>query len=262
MRQESTEAVFRVAGDIAETRPHAAGPWDAGMQHGSPPSALITWAAEQMPTPRPMRVARVTIDLMRPVPIAPLTILRKTLREGRKIQLCEVSLQANGVEVVRGTVLKIRRDAVALPDEATMPPLDVPGPGEGIREATERMINPFIRGMSISSVRGRLMGHGPAAIWYRSEQPMIEGEPTSPAMRAVIASDFSNATSPLLDFKHWTFLNADLSVSFAREPVGDWILLNGETLIGRDGGGLATSRLADAKGYFGRAVQSLVVERR
>lgn len=264
MLQQDTlmEAVFRITGDVAETRPHAAGPWSPDMQHGSPSAALVTWAAEQIPTPRPMRIARVTIDLMRPVPLAPLTIARNLLREGRKIQLSEISLRANGVEVVRGTVLKVRSEGVTLPDGAMPSPLDLPGPDAGVREETSRMINPFIRGMSIASVRGRLMGRGPAAIWYRSDRPMIEGEATSPAMRAVIASDFSNATSPLLDFRQWLFLNADLTVSMARDPVGEWVLLNGETIIGPDGRGVATARLADEQGYFGRSIQNLVIEKR
>ena len=42
-----------------------------------------------------MRIARVTVDLMRPVPVAPLTIETEVLREGRKIQLCGVRLLAN-----------------------------------------------------------------------------------------------------------------------------------------------------------------------
>jgi len=60
----------------------------------------------------------------------------------------------------------------------------------------------------------------------------------------------------------WTFINADLTVSLARQPVGEWILLDGESLIGPGGAGLATARLADPRGYFGRAVQSLVIEKR
>jgi len=39
-------------------------------------------------------------------------------------------------------------------------------------------------------------------------------------------------------------------------------LLDGDSWIGPDGMGLAMSRLADRQGYFGRAVQSLVIERR
>jgi hypothetical protein len=49
-------------------------------------------------------------------------------------------------------------------------------------------------------------------------------------MRAVVAADFCNGTSAALDFGAWTFLNADLTVSIAREPVGEWILLDAEKL--------------------------------
>jgi len=39
-------------------------------------------------------------------------------------------------------------------------------------------------------------------------------------------------------------------------------LVDAESSIGPDGAGLATARLADTNGYFGRAVQSLVIEQR
>jgi hypothetical protein len=103
---------------------------------------------------------------------------------------------------------------------------------------------------------------GPGAIWFRVDRPLIAGAAVSQAMRAVVASDFSNGVSPALDFSQWTFINADLTVSLAREPVGDWVLLDSESWIGPDGAGLAMSRLADTSGYFGRTVQSLVIERR
>jgi len=57
-------------------------------------------------------------------------------------------------------------------------------------------------------------------------------------------------------------INADLTVNFTRQPVGEWILLDAESWIGPDGAGLATARLADSVGYFGRAIQSLVIEKR
>jgi len=102
------EPIFGVDGNNVVTSPDAAGPWDPRMQHGSAPAALVVWAAEKLPTPVPMQIARVTIDLMRPVPVAPLTILTEILREGRKIQLSAVRLLADGVVVVAATVLKIK----------------------------------------------------------------------------------------------------------------------------------------------------------
>ncbi len=102
----------------------------------------------------------------------------------------------------------------------------------------------------------------PPAIWYRVDRPLVEGFAISQAVRAVVAADFCNGTAAALDFRQWTFINADLTVSFARQPQGEWILLDAESQIGSDGAGLATARLADQRGYFGRAVQSLVVEKR
>lgn len=254
------EAVFRVENDRVVTREHAAGPWDPTMQHGGAPSSLVVWAAERIPTPQPMQIARVTVDLMRPVPVAPLTIETDVVRDGRKIQLCAIRLLANGVEVVRASVLKVRAQPVTLPDVVAEMPIDVPLQDAGCEEP--QVSNNFLGSVTLRAVKGGFLKPGPAAIWFRANRPMVEGAPNSQVMRTVLAADCTNGVSSVLDFTKWTFLNADLTVSFAREPVGEWILLNSEMTLGRDGAGLAVSRLGDMHGYFGRAVQSLVVEPR
>jgi hypothetical protein len=256
------DAIYRVDGGRVHVSPNAAGPWDPTMQHGSAPAALVVFAAERIPTSVPMRVARVTIDLMRPVPLTPLTLKTEVLREGRKIQLCAVRLLADDVVVVTATVLKIKTQAQALPPDIADRPAEFPGPDQSQPEPADFSASPFVRGMSLRAARGRFGVPGPGAIWYRVAWPLIEGFAVSQAMRAVIAADFCNATAPSLDFRQWTFINADLTVSMAREPVGEWILLDGCSSIGPDGAGLAMARLADERGTFGRAVQSLVIEKR
>ena len=101
------------------------------MQHGSAPAALAVWAAERIPTREPMRIARVTIDLMRPVPVAPLTLESEVLREGRKIQLCAIRLRAGNAVVVSSNVLKIKTQALQLPPEAGDIAVELPGPEIG-----------------------------------------------------------------------------------------------------------------------------------
>jgi Thioesterase-like superfamily len=256
------DAIYRVGGNHVLVSPNAAGPWDPSMQHGSAPAALVVWAAENIPTPVPMRIARVTIDLMRPVPLAPLTIKTDIKREGRKIQLCAVTLLADDVVVVAASVLKIKTQALALPSEISDRPVALPGPDASRPEPADFSSSPFVKGMSLRAARGRFGVPGPGAIWYRVEWPLIEGFAESQAMRAVVAADFCNDTAPSLDFRQWTFVNADLTVNMAREPVGEWILLDGCSRIGPDGAGLAMARLADERSIFGRAVQSLVIERR
>ena len=256
------DAVYRVDGNRVVTSPNAAGPWDPRMQHGSAPAALVVWAAEAMPAPVPMRIARVTIDLMRPVPVAPLTVHSEVLREGRKIQLCAIKLFAEDVAVVSATVLKIKTQALVLPPDVRDQPVELPGPDQAREEKVDFSNSPFVTGISLRAARGAFGVPGPGAIWYRVDRPLVEDAQVSQAMRAVVAADFCNGTSAALDFRQWTFINADLTVSFARQPLGEWILLDAESWIGPDGAGLAMARLADQRGYFGRAVQSLVIERR
>jgi hypothetical protein len=255
-------AIYRVDGDRVVTSPDAAGPWNAGMQHGSAPAALVVWAAEAIPTREPMQIARVTIDLMRPVPVAPLTFKTEVLREGRKIQLCAVRLFAGDALVVGATILKIKMQALNLPSDVAEVALDLPGPDQARDEQPSFSSSPFVTGISMRAARGRFGLPGPGAIWYRVDRPLVEASPVSQAMRAVVAADFCNGTSASLDFREWTFINADLTVNFARQPVGAWILLDAESWIGPDGAGIATARLADERGYFGRAIQSLVIEKR
>jgi hypothetical protein len=256
------QAIYRVDGHRVVTSPDAAGPWDPRMQHGAAPAALVVWAAEAIPTPQPMRIARVTIDLMRPVPVAPLTLQTEVLREGRKIQLCAVRLLAEGVVVVGATVLKIKTQALNLPSEVADVAVELPGPDQAREENVNFSSSPFVTGISLRAARGRFGVPGPGAIWYRVDRPLVEASAVSQVMRAVVAADFCNGTSAALDFREWTFINADLTVNFARQPAGAWILLDAESWVGPDGAGIASARLADQSGYFGRAIQSLVIEKR
>ena len=95
--------LYRVEHDTAFPTEYTAGPWGDRLQHGGAPTALISWAAERLATREPMQVMRITVDLLRPVPIAPLQIRAEVVREGRKIQLCAVTLLHEDVVVVRAT---------------------------------------------------------------------------------------------------------------------------------------------------------------
>src|SRR6201990_2148993 len=159
------EAIYKVEGANILTSAFAGGPWDARLQHGAAPSSLICWAIEQLPSPVPMRVARLTVDLMRPVPVAPLTFETEVLREGKKIQLVAVRLSANGTEVVRAPPLRIRREERALPSTAFCPPLDMRGPEMGRELDTAGMgQTPFLSGISTRIAQGSFRLPGPRAV--------------------------------------------------------------------------------------------------
>jgi len=255
--------VYRVEGSIAHAQACSAGPWDPSMQHGGAPASLIAWAVERMPVREPMLVVRMTFDLLRPIPVAPLEIKIDVQREGRKIQVLNVTLSNDGVVCVRATVLRVRQAEMELPDEIIDEQVTLPGPEQGrdskIRFSTHEQ---FAAGVTLRSVRGTFGELGPGALWFRAHRQIIEGEPISPLMRAAMTGDFCNGVSSVLDFNEWTFINADLTISLARMPVGEWILLDAQTWLGDRGAGIAFAKLGDERGYFGRAIQSLIIERR
>ena len=164
---------------------------------------------------------------------------------------------------MRATVLRVRRLEQVLPVEAPWPPIDIKSP-EDSHDPTESGLSqtPFLSGLEMRVAKGSFRTPGPAAVWYRATRPIVDGAPLSPLMRAAIAADFCNGMSAVLDFTKWTFINGDLTLSLAREPAGDWVLLDAETWAGPDSIGIAAARLADRDGYFGRAVQSVLFEKR
>lgn len=264
--------LYRVEQDTAFATEFTAGPWDPGLQHGGAPTALISWAAERIPTREPMQVVRITVDLLRPVPIGPLQMRAEVVREGRKIQLCAITLlqaaagareRQENVVVVRATVLKIRRAEMSLPPTAVEEKISLPGPEQG-HEADAPAANPnaFIRGMTLRVVHGNFREPGPAAIWFRANRPLFADEPLNPLQRVAMVADFCNGVSTVLEWHKWTFINGDLTISLARLPVDEWILLDATTWLGDHGAGIAFAKLGDRRGYFGRAIQSVVIEPR
>jgi len=255
--------VYQVEGAIAHAQPCAAGPWNPGLQHGGAPASLIAWAIERMPMREPMKVVRLTFDLLRPIPVAPLEITIDVQREGRKIQVCNVTLLHAGVACVRATVLKVREADLVLPEHVADEKIELPGPDEG--EEDRPLFNAkdtFSSGVTLRTVRGKFGQAGPAALWFRAHRPIVAGEPITPLMRATMTGDFCNGVSSVLNFDEWTFINADLTISLSRMPVGEWILLDAQTWLGDHGAGIAFAKLGDERGYFGRAIQSLVIEKR
>ena len=257
------EAIYRVSGQQVETNASAAGPWHPEMQHGAAPAALVAWAAEQLPADVPMSLARLSLDLCRPVPVGPLRIRPAIVRAGKKIQLVTIDLLANDVEVVRASVLRVRQSDAQTPEDVRRLLLDLPPPEASYDIAPEHRARcRFLEGVSAKLASGPERVRGPTAMWFRADQPIVDGAPISAAMRAAIASDFCNGVSSPLDPQQWSFVNGDTTVHLARLPIGEWILVDAATILGGSGGGIASAALADRDGYFGRASQSLIIERR
>jgi len=58
---------------------HTGGPWDPQFQHGGPPSALLARAIESESLAWPATVARVSVDILGPVPVTELAVRSRVL---------------------------------------------------------------------------------------------------------------------------------------------------------------------------------------
>lgn len=254
------DALFLREGDDYRPTPLTVGPWSEEAQHGGPPAALLAGAIEKTPSDVDMVLARVTVELLRPVPLEPLRVITETVRPGRRVQLIAASLYRGGLEVAQALGLKIRRAQLELPFDQVEE--DLPGPDEGRPATFFEDAGAFAtEAMEIRMLEGDFSEPGPGTAWFRLRMPLIEGEETTPVERVVAAADFGNGVSNLGGLmRDWVFINPDLEVRMARPAEGEWIYLNSETRIHPTGTGLATSVLADSKGRLGVAAQSLFVE--
>jgi hypothetical protein len=103
---------------------------------------------------------------------------------------------------------------------------------------------------------------GPGKVWMRLRHPLLPDEPPTSLTRLVATADFGNGVSAALPFDRFLFINADLTIHLQRQPQGEWIGLDAQTLLSSAGSGLAESVLHDEHGPLGRAFQTLVVQER
>jgi hypothetical protein len=261
---ELPDALFHVDGDRHVPTELTRGPWDPNAMHGGAPAALLARAIECFEPGPANHVARLTIELLRPVPLTPLSVTTRMIRPGKRVQLVESSLSDGEREVVRATGLRLRVAPVDLPAGAA-PAYPVPPLGRIVprqREGEERPIS-FGDAMDFRAVRGWPDERGPGVCWFRLSVPTIAGEENSPLIRVAAAADFGNGiSSPLGWDQGWTFINPDLTVYLHRLPEGEWVGLDALTVPEAEGIGMAESVLFDEQGRIGRAVQSLLLDRR
>ena len=260
--------------------PATIGPWSRDAQHGGPPSALAVRALEQHEPDERQRLGRVAVDILRPVPIGKLSVRARTVRPGRRVALLEAIIEADGQEVLHARGWRIERPSRPVPEiveAALAPPL--PPTGDGVpplifrREPEGYLAS--IEWRFLPSELDEYVAAGPAglpdgpaqspraartrAAWARPLIPLLPEEEASPMARTLLVADSGSGVGAALPPTEYIFINVDVTVALPRDPDGDWLLLEAETVIGADGTGLAMTRLSDQAGPCGRAWQTLLV---
>jgi hypothetical protein len=240
---------------------HTGGPWDAALQHGGPPSALLARAAEQEAGQWPSTVVRMAVEILGPVPVGDVSIASHVARGGRSVELIEAELSAAGRVAVRARAWRIRQAELDLPASVAVP-TDTPPMPEQDTPYPEGWPGGFIHALQMRFSHGSWAEPGPATAWARMRVPLIDGEDPTGLQRLMVLADCGNGVSATLPIGDWLFINPDLTVHLCRYPAGEWLGIDAATTADARGFGVATSTLYDAGGRVAHGAQSLFINRR
>jgi len=237
--------------------PHTAGPWDAGSQHGGPPSALLGRAVQRCQPRADMMIARFTCEILRAIPVGDISVQARLVRPGRNVELLEATASADGLEVARAAAWRVHR--TGSPDVPSRLPSPPPLPDGPPVLPPAGWSDGYISAIEWRQVQGSLGAPGPATLWTRMRYPLVPDEEPTPLERVLTIADSGSGASWELDMTRWLFINPELTVHVNREAVGEWICLDAQTAISTGGAGLATTVLSDQEGPVGVAAQSLLI---
>lgn len=246
------------------------GPWGP-MQHGGAIAGLLARALDRC-GPRPdTRLARVTVELLGPVPITELRVSSQIARPGRRIQLLAAELAArlpdgSWQRFAAGSAWRLAcQDTHEVARDAnTVRPL--PGP-ETAGLLDEVLPRSWRQGGFVGALDWRVSHRGgppgqPTLAWADLTCDLVEGEVASPLERLTAIADTANGVGARLDPHRFLFLNTELTVHLHQAPTGHWFGVEAETSVGADGIATSSAILHSESGPVGRVDQSVLVERR
>ncbi len=238
----------------------ARGPWSADHCHAGPVSGLIVRAAETEVGPEKM-LTRLTVDLLRPLPLSGLRVAAETTRHTKTLATTRVTVHdLDDTLCATATTMHLaRRDLGTVPNVDVIPlrfedAVDGPFPIGELRHD----LPGFAHYSDIRYPAGGKRGAGPKAIWMRTPN-LLEGEVQSPIQSLCPLADCGNGISWNAPTAEMGFMNTDLTVNIHREPVSDWLAADSISHWQPSGVGMSQSVLYDAEGPVGTALQTLVL---
>jgi hypothetical protein len=256
-----TEAFYEPVGD-GRFRPTqlTRGPWSHDAQHAGPPSGLLGRTMERAAGDSPGLIARITLEILRPVPVdALLEAHAAVVRGGRNVRLLSAVLDADAQPAMRASAWWVRTAEVGASAGIGGPAPPPPREGRTFGFFPGAADVGYHTAMDADFLEGAFTEMGPARVWIRMRHPLVAGEEPTPLVRVLVAADSGNGVSASLDIERFLFINADLTVALHRYPVGEWVHMTARTIAQPHGVGLADNLLSDEVGEIGRGLQTLFI---
>jgi hypothetical protein len=221
----SAEGFFRADGDALIPADFASSPWGAVL-HGRLIGGLTARAVEQAHAGDPdLMCSRLTIDMFRSAPLAPVRVAARPVRTGRRIAVLEVTVENDDGPVGQGKAVLLRRSQQPEGTFRPTPPWDAPtplelGPPPAAPAVGRRWTAPW-QSWSVAPAAPQA-GALRAGLWIREVHPLITGEQLTPLVRLSMAADLASPVSNASD-RGLDFINADYTIYLGRDPQGEYI---------------------------------------
>lgn len=248
----ANESYFERDGDLIIPSERCDGPWDPSTADGALVGALLADAAarEASEASEGFRLARLTVDLLRPVPLQPLALSIRTVRDGRRLKLVDVSLSSDGREVSRASAqFLLEGEAPYALSDSVAPAVPQPGDCTVFDMSRFGSFNATLDVRSVlapSEDRDQRLG----GLWLRYPAELFPGEAMSEYARVAAAAERGFA-SCLVTAKGLAFINSDYTVYLARAPRGEWVGVDGSLRLSDRGTALGSAWLRDEDGPVG-----------
>ncbi|MCH9667165.1 MAG: thioesterase family protein [Actinomycetia bacterium] len=240
--------------------------WDAEIQHGSPPLALLTKMIEDLNhrvSGSELRIGRLSLDILGAIPVAAVQVRARVDRPGSRISLITAEMLADRDGGRRRVVARVSAWLLAT---------------SGTRDVTTDRYPPLAEGRAtevahawegapgyletVSWRRQAEPGGSAAEVWLSPLVPLVDSEPTTPLQRLAMVVDSANGIGAVLDPQHFVFMNTDTVVHLHRLPTGSDFGLRSRGSVGPDGIGVTTAEIFDRRGFIGTCAQTLLIQRR
>lgn len=250
---------------------HVLSPWGAHLQHGGPVAGLLVRAMDRLEARLGTRIAKVTVDLLGPVPVEDVRVAARIERPGRRITLLSATLDARSPDgswrpTARATAWRLATQPTSdVARSADAPIGDPPASGADLRgfDTPESwQTGGFVGAITWNVARAGEKPGEPSIAWMNLSRPLVEGESTSPVENVATLADTANGVGARLDPYAFSFLNTDVSLNLFQPPTGEWFGLEAETSVGGDGVAMSSAVVHDRTGPIGRIAQTVLVERR
>lgn len=240
----------------------ARGPWSEDACHAGPPSGLVARAVESLVQDK--QLVRLTLDMVRPIPLAGFRIVAKIVKEGRMMTTCAVVLSdIEGKACINATSVHLKTQvSKELPSAVIAGPnFDdaIPGSFPSLLVNHDKLT--FAQSVEVAYPPGEDDSTGPTTIWMRSQR-LLATEKPSPFQSLCPLADCGNAISRNTSLSEASFVNPDLTIAIHRVPESEWLASQAISIWQSNGLGMSQATLFDTEGAIGVATQTLLVSAR